>query len=213
MNDILPKPFTREGLLGILEKHLNHLKIMKEMARLDSSARVLLNPPPPPDTESVEDAAAAAASASAVQSFAASALDGHASIIFGDGNIEGQADELIEEGDTKYAFNDSNARYVQILSSVVANDAAGDSGKVTDVTNLDRQSSAPVPSAVSSAIPAGTVSGLTSAIPPATSRDTRQYVVPTGTTNTKRGAAVDSPGATNDRMLDVDRLNGKRVRT
>jgi osomolarity two-component system response regulator SKN7 len=26
MNDILPKPFTKEGLLQLLEKHLNHLK-------------------------------------------------------------------------------------------------------------------------------------------------------------------------------------------
>jgi osomolarity two-component system, response regulator SKN7 len=27
MNDILPKPFTKEGLLGMLEKHLIHLKL------------------------------------------------------------------------------------------------------------------------------------------------------------------------------------------
>lgn len=26
MNDVLPKPFTKEGLLGMLEKHLGHLK-------------------------------------------------------------------------------------------------------------------------------------------------------------------------------------------
>ena len=26
MNDVLPKPFTKEGLLGMLEKHLSHLK-------------------------------------------------------------------------------------------------------------------------------------------------------------------------------------------
>ncbi|KAK0495623.1 HSF-type DNA-binding-domain-containing protein [Armillaria luteobubalina] len=36
MNDILPKPFTKEGLLGMLEKHLMHLKVIQEMA----SARV-----------------------------------------------------------------------------------------------------------------------------------------------------------------------------
>lgn len=28
MNDVLPKPFTKEGLLGMLEKHLGHLKKM-----------------------------------------------------------------------------------------------------------------------------------------------------------------------------------------
>jgi osomolarity two-component system, response regulator SKN7 len=26
MNDVLPKPFTKEGLLNMLEKHLQHLK-------------------------------------------------------------------------------------------------------------------------------------------------------------------------------------------
>ena len=28
MNDILPKPFTKEGLLSMLDKHLTHLKVM-----------------------------------------------------------------------------------------------------------------------------------------------------------------------------------------
>ncbi|GAA97713.1 uncharacterized protein L969DRAFT_97471 [Mixia osmundae IAM 14324] len=32
MNDILPKPFTKEGLLGMLEKHLIHLKQMQQLA-------------------------------------------------------------------------------------------------------------------------------------------------------------------------------------
>jgi len=31
MNDILPKPFTRDGLMGILEKHLMHLKQIRQM--------------------------------------------------------------------------------------------------------------------------------------------------------------------------------------
>ena len=30
MNDVLPKPFTKEGLLHMLEKHLGHLKKMPE---------------------------------------------------------------------------------------------------------------------------------------------------------------------------------------
>jgi len=30
MNDILPKPFTRDGLLEVLEKHLAHLKVIKQ---------------------------------------------------------------------------------------------------------------------------------------------------------------------------------------
>jgi osomolarity two-component system response regulator SKN7 len=37
MNDILPKPFTRDGLLGILEKHLMHLKAIQQMTNLPRS--------------------------------------------------------------------------------------------------------------------------------------------------------------------------------
>ncbi|RDB22908.1 Transcription factor SKN7 [Hypsizygus marmoreus] len=33
MNDILPKPFTKEGLLDMLEKHLMHLKVIQQMSR------------------------------------------------------------------------------------------------------------------------------------------------------------------------------------
>ncbi len=32
MNDVLPKPFSKNGLLGILEKHLIHLIALKEKA-------------------------------------------------------------------------------------------------------------------------------------------------------------------------------------
>jgi len=37
MNDILPKPFTKEGLLGMLEKHLMHLKVIQQMAKVPRS--------------------------------------------------------------------------------------------------------------------------------------------------------------------------------
>jgi osomolarity two-component system response regulator SKN7 len=36
MNDVLPKPFTKEGLLHMLEKHLVHLK--KPLAQIDGMA-------------------------------------------------------------------------------------------------------------------------------------------------------------------------------
>lgn len=41
MNDVLPKPFTKEGLLQMLEKHLSHLK--KGHPGLDSTG---MAPPP-----------------------------------------------------------------------------------------------------------------------------------------------------------------------
>ncbi|KAF9001020.1 CheY-like superfamily [Cyathus striatus] len=34
MNDILPKPFTKDGLLEMLEKHLMHLKVFQQMSRV-----------------------------------------------------------------------------------------------------------------------------------------------------------------------------------
>ncbi|KAI6097986.1 HSF-type DNA-binding-domain-containing protein [Pisolithus thermaeus] len=34
MNDVLPKPFTKEGLLDMLEKHLMHLKVIQQMSRV-----------------------------------------------------------------------------------------------------------------------------------------------------------------------------------
>ncbi|KAJ3865493.1 HSF-type DNA-binding-domain-containing protein [Lentinula novae-zelandiae] len=37
MNDILPKPFTRQGLLDMLEKHLMHLKVIQQMSRVPRS--------------------------------------------------------------------------------------------------------------------------------------------------------------------------------
>lgn len=43
MNDILPKPFTKDGLLGMLEKHLMHLKTLKQ-AGLNGQDRKLLAP-------------------------------------------------------------------------------------------------------------------------------------------------------------------------
>lgn len=34
MNDILPKPFTKEGLLDMLEKHLIQFKVVQQMAEI-----------------------------------------------------------------------------------------------------------------------------------------------------------------------------------
>jgi len=63
MNDILPKPFTKEGLLSMLEKHLTHLKTIQQLSKLPRSVGIpplsdsqfdqalmvsAANPPPPP---------------------------------------------------------------------------------------------------------------------------------------------------------------------
>ncbi|ESK92768.1 putative response regulator receiver protein [Moniliophthora roreri MCA 2997] len=40
MNDILPKPFTKQGLLDMLEKHLMHLKVIQQMSRIPRSVGI-----------------------------------------------------------------------------------------------------------------------------------------------------------------------------
>lgn len=40
MNDILPKPFTKEGLLDMLEKHLMHLKVIQQLSKVPRSLGV-----------------------------------------------------------------------------------------------------------------------------------------------------------------------------
>ncbi|KAI0784340.1 HSF-type DNA-binding-domain-containing protein [Abortiporus biennis] len=40
MNDILPKPFTKDGLLDMLEKHLMHLKVIQTMSRIPRSVGI-----------------------------------------------------------------------------------------------------------------------------------------------------------------------------
>ncbi|KDQ61269.1 hypothetical protein JAAARDRAFT_55946 [Jaapia argillacea MUCL 33604] len=59
MNDILPKPFSKEGLLDMLEKHLTHLKVIQQMARVPRSIGI------PPLSDSSFDQALAIQAANA----------------------------------------------------------------------------------------------------------------------------------------------------
>ena len=40
MNDHLPKPFTKDGLLQVLEKHLTHLKVIQTLSRIPRSVGI-----------------------------------------------------------------------------------------------------------------------------------------------------------------------------
>ncbi|KAJ6620336.1 HSF-type DNA-binding-domain-containing protein [Mycena sp. CBHHK59/15] len=46
MNDILPKPFTKEGLLDMLEKHLTHLTVIKQRMTTTPIPRAPMGVPP-----------------------------------------------------------------------------------------------------------------------------------------------------------------------
>ncbi|KAG6840532.1 hypothetical protein C0991_006127 [Blastosporella zonata] len=65
MNDILPKPFTKEGLLDMLEKHLMHLKVIQQQMRSTSIPRSI---GAPPHSDSGFEAAFASTSAVATSS-------------------------------------------------------------------------------------------------------------------------------------------------
>ncbi|KAJ7896360.1 CheY-like superfamily [Mycena olivaceomarginata] len=54
MNDILPKPFTRDGLPEVLEKHLAHLMVIKQQMAM----QMIPSPPtaPPPNEEGFANA-------------------------------------------------------------------------------------------------------------------------------------------------------------
>ncbi|KAJ7246894.1 HSF-type DNA-binding-domain-containing protein [Mycena haematopus] len=47
MNDILPKPFTRDGLLGVLEKHLAHLTLIRQQISTTSPQPSVSSESPP----------------------------------------------------------------------------------------------------------------------------------------------------------------------
>ncbi|KAG6826169.1 hypothetical protein H0H92_000908 [Tricholoma furcatifolium] len=66
MNDILPKPFTKEGLLDMLEKHLMHLKVFQQHMRLSNTS--VPRPLGAPDDSSAAGDAFEAYTPGAVQS-------------------------------------------------------------------------------------------------------------------------------------------------
>lgn len=51
MNDILPKPFTKEGLFGMVEKHLLHLKTMQQLCEVPRALGL-----PPLNDQSISEA-------------------------------------------------------------------------------------------------------------------------------------------------------------
>lgn len=54
MDDVLPKPFTRKSLLGMLEKHLVHLKTMAQGVEVPQPPTVTM-PPQPSATQSIKE--------------------------------------------------------------------------------------------------------------------------------------------------------------
>ncbi|KAJ7684485.1 hypothetical protein DFH06DRAFT_8507 [Mycena polygramma] len=89
MNDILPKPFTKEGLLDMLEKHLTHLTVIKE--KMSTSMRIPRAPSgiPPLNDAGFESALQAGAASTSTGSSPGSTLMGYGlgSPDIGDGRI------------------------------------------------------------------------------------------------------------------------------
>lgn len=84
MNDVLPKPFTKEGLLNMLEKHLIHLKTVQKMDQIPKQLGL-----PPVSKETLEGVLqATAASAAALGTSGASGSGSGSGAGKGNGNGE-----------------------------------------------------------------------------------------------------------------------------
>ncbi|EMD38030.1 response regulator receiver [Gelatoporia subvermispora B] len=94
MNDILPKPFTKDGLLDMLEKHLMHLKVIQTMSKIPRSVGI------PPLSDPSFDRALA------VQAQNAQAAAAVAGLGFPLGDDEGKINPLAGMGltDEQYAL-------------------------------------------------------------------------------------------------------------
>lgn len=66
MNDVLPKPFTKEGLLTMLEKHLGHLKKMQDGIEIPHGASAM---PQSSATQSLKDEGSPAPSISTISNW------------------------------------------------------------------------------------------------------------------------------------------------
>lgn len=142
MNDVLPKPFTKEGLLNMLEKHLIHLKTVQKM---DEIPKALGLPPISDDMmQSVLSATAASAASiggasSTLQDGAANPMaammgngpealrtsqeaDGGLPSIFGADGEEGIVNPLAGMG-----FSDEE--YISMLQNLIAAGAVSDTSK------------------------------------------------------------------------------------
>ncbi|KAH7908514.1 HSF-type DNA-binding-domain-containing protein [Hygrophoropsis aurantiaca] len=118
MNDILPKPFTKEGLLDMLEKHLMHLKVIQQMSRVPRSVGV-----PPLSDGSFNEALAVGAAA--LSSSSSSANESLSAIPNPDPNLPTDLGIFEDDGriNPLAGMGLSDERYAAILRDLVAGES------------------------------------------------------------------------------------------
>ncbi|KAG6331562.1 hypothetical protein ID866_7528 [Astraeus odoratus] len=115
MNDILPKPFTKEGLLDMLEKHLMHLKVIQQMSRVPRSiCGAQLS-----SDNSLNDALVSGSSSSPATSASSAAIVGYA----GDNGEIGPP--AADEGEQVDPMADGDARLGSLVGGARINPLAG----------------------------------------------------------------------------------------
>ncbi|KJA17940.1 hypothetical protein HYPSUDRAFT_45783 [Hypholoma sublateritium FD-334 SS-4] len=134
MNDILPKPFTKEGLLDMLEKHLMHLKVIQQMSRISRTVGIpplsdgnfeqalrhgasLMPPPPSSSTSTALIPSSANTPPNAPSPFSFQ--------FFGDGSTAGDADDLalgLARVNPLAGMGLSDEQYGAILQNIVNGD-------------------------------------------------------------------------------------------
>ncbi|KZS89929.1 hypothetical protein SISNIDRAFT_416127 [Sistotremastrum niveocremeum HHB9708] len=126
MNDILPKPFTKENLLGMLEKHLMHLKVIQQMAKVPRSIGI----PPLSDTGFEQ----------AIQVTAAQHQQQHLGIVLGDPTMRLNGEDDGDGGDGVInplaGMGLSDEQYQMILQNLVNNGGVGVDGAMIDSGGL-----------------------------------------------------------------------------
>jgi osomolarity two-component system response regulator SKN7 len=92
MNDILPKPFTQDGLLEMLEKHLRHLKVIQQMAQIPRSVGI----PPLSDSAFEQVLAVGASNNSLIAAGGSDDTDGRINPLTGMGLMDEQYTMILQ---------------------------------------------------------------------------------------------------------------------
>lgn len=152
MNDVLPKPFTKDGLLNMLEKHLIHLKTVQKMDEIPKA----LGLPPISDDMMQNVLSATAASAASIGSSSTSLSQGEVNpmaAMMGNGPQAFRASQDVEAGGSSSHFGMggeeeegivnplagmgfSDEEYISMLQNLIAAGAVSDSTRGENADNV-----------------------------------------------------------------------------
>ena len=123
MNDVLPKPFTKEGLLNMLEKHLGHLKKMPDGLEMMPTASTMHAPPSLKDETSPANSPSTVSHWNSPNQFQGISPSG--------------TNPYVPPVGTQYAMEQGNLQYQQPSPISAAPRGAGHRRQVSEMTTPD----------------------------------------------------------------------------